>query len=363
MKELIKQIQKENIKIYLSITGGGTGAVANLLKYGGSSEIFMEAKIPYNQECLVDFLKQTPQKYCSELTARMMAVTSYESAKNKNDKNIGIGMTCSLAKENEREERENWIYIAIHSSHDTCSFAFKLSKKLKFLEKRSLREIQEEEASNALIKCLLFYLGKQNDFKVNYSSYDYSHFEPQNDYLNDNKSWIGLNYPKYNKHQLIMPGSFNPMHEEHLRISKIASMLTKKDVTFEISMKNFEKPTIDFLECKKRLEQINSFLYNDNSHVNSVILTNAPLFSDKIKLFNEATFIIGYDTYNRLSRSTNNFDIFKNTKFIVFHRSGYELERNEDFDKQCTFVSEEIFHDTKQMSSTNIRNNQKCTQL
>jgi nicotinamide mononucleotide (NMN) deamidase PncC len=57
----------------LAITGGGTGAIAELLRVPGGSRLLLEALVPYDARSLASFLGGEPEQASSVETAVAMA--------------------------------------------------------------------------------------------------------------------------------------------------------------------------------------------------------------------------------------------------------------------------------------------------
>ena len=91
---------------------------------------------------------------------------------------------------------------------------------------------------------------------------------------------------------VLMPGSFNPVHEGHVSLARVAEELRQQQLAFEISVTNVDKPPLAGGIVRQRVAQ---FAWKA-----PVELTRAPTFVEKSRLFPKATFVIGADTAERL---------------------------------------------------------------
>jgi nicotinic acid mononucleotide adenylyltransferase len=91
---------------------------------------------------------------------------------------------------------------------------------------------------------------------------------------------------------VLFPGSFNPMHEGHVLLARVAEEHRQQPLTFEISVTNVDKPPLAGETVRHRLAQ---FAWRS-----PVELTRAPTFLEKSRLFPSTTFVIGADTAERL---------------------------------------------------------------
>ena len=89
----------------------------------------------------------------------------------------------------------------------------------------------------------------------------------------------------------ILSWSFNPLHEGHRLLAETATNITGDKTVFEISATNVDKPSLSVNEVRDRARQFKKL---------NLLITSAPLFSEKAKLFPGSTFVIGYDTAVRL---------------------------------------------------------------
>ena len=72
-QQLISALHASGRKAALAITGGGSGAVGELLRVPGGSRLLIEAQVPYDELALAAFLGFAPAQACSSDTAIAMA--------------------------------------------------------------------------------------------------------------------------------------------------------------------------------------------------------------------------------------------------------------------------------------------------
>ena len=94
------------------------------------------------------------------------------------------------------------------------------------------------------------------------------------------------------KDLVILPGSFNPLHDGHIGLAVAAARLTGRKVIFELSIENVEKPLLSRGELYRRLMQF--------SREQMVLVTRAATFPEKAELVPGSVFAVGYDTAVRL---------------------------------------------------------------
>lgn len=365
-------------KISLAVTGGGTGAIDKILKYGGGSSTLIDAYVPYDIDRLQEFLTHAPDKCCSIDTARAMAMEAYIRARNSNDpsKVLGVGATCKLRKVvNERLGREHTIHIAIQGEEFTESFDFILGPTASTVRIREMGRVEEEDlCSDTIIMCIAIASGLEEYHKPLKEIYgdDYTHFKAVDranikDVLFGPRkatAWLedGLKAPA----PCIFSGSFNPIHEGHIEMIKIAKE-KYGSVDLEISIHNAAKGLIDYQDIIIRIAEILKL----GDLINNIWFSDLPMFSKKGDYFPNSTFIIGGDTLVRIDdkkyygkhdieQTINRTGVFQgfttnNINFLVFLRKGYDIKDvSPKLMEKCIVVKPKVYKDNG-ISSTQIR--------
>ncbi|WMW24675.1 hypothetical protein RE474_11385 [Methanolobus sediminis] len=394
MKDKIMDIHRSPFRIVLAITGGGTEAIGELLRHGSGSDTLLEAIVPYSKESLQDLIGKEPDMYASAETAKDMAMSAYRRALLLDSRTetpepldlIGIGVTCKLAKQGyEREGRQHEIYFASQSYYKTTVSG------VTFKEKGS-REEQESIASNFILDRIASLCEPEKCAKHSIRENDTGEktliIEKEVEADNETSELLlrtlesinfGKNVPRKvnlkissNKPGIIMSGSFNPCHKNHIEMAMIASEKYGMPVDFEISLANVDKPPIDYISLKERVDSVRVCMQDmREGTAGNIYLSNSPLFVDKAVLFPGSVFLIGTDTLNRLFNINyyregedmqSLIDHFRkyNTRFLVFRRKDAEICSEIDIPNICEIVSCDCYADDG-TSSSKIRNKRKCS--
>jgi hypothetical protein len=299
-QQLISTLHASGRKAALAITGGGSGAIGELLCVPGGSRLLIEAQVPYDALALASFLGFAPAQACSSDTAIAMAQSARARAARlvpADTDLVGVGATAALVSDRPRKG-EHRFHIAFANSvgiaHCTCVMA----------KGRRDRAAEEDLVSGAIVQWLARACGiaapspkSLLDADERYAEtvvaaadaidqllageFDRVTVQP------DGQMMLSAPQPV-----VLFPGSFNPMHEGHLLLARVAEDLRQQPLAFEISVTNVDKPSLAGETVKRRIAQ---FAWRS-----PVELTRAPTFLEKSRLFPGITFVVGADTAERL---------------------------------------------------------------
>ena len=133
-QQLISALHASGCKAALAITGGGSGAVGEVLRVPGGSRLLIEAQVPYDALALATFLGFAPAQACSSDTAIAMARTARARAARLVPSTevgagtdlVGLGATAALMSDRPRKG-EHRFHIAFANAagiaHCTCVMA------------------------------------------------------------------------------------------------------------------------------------------------------------------------------------------------------------------------------------------------
>ena len=104
-RQLISTVQASGRKAALAITGGGSGAIGELLRIPGGSRLLIEAQVPYDEMALASFLGFAPAQACATDTAVAMAQSARARATvmaSAGTDTVGLGGTAALVSDRPR---------------------------------------------------------------------------------------------------------------------------------------------------------------------------------------------------------------------------------------------------------------------
>jgi len=286
-------------QLALATTGGGGELASWLLNHPGASASVIEVQVPYREEALAAYLGSAGPHRVTAQTARDMADRAFVRARRftgVEEGIVGVGVTAALATSRSRSG-EDRAYIALRLPQEYRLFD------LHFEKGAADRLAQEEGLSRFALAVLAEACGGG------------AISPPLPDYAKCSRHTLSLQDPLgllvtgdielvefrldgvwasevERGSRLLFPGSFNPLHEGHERLAVAAGRLSGRRPSLELSVENVDKPSLQRVDIEGRLAAMRGRF--------SVIMTRAPTFLQKARLFSGCHFAIGYDTATRL---------------------------------------------------------------
>ena len=295
--ELVRKIHTTPTKLALAVAGGGAEVIGELLRHGQGSNTVLEAIVPYCQKSFEGYIGGPPDKFVSEDTACQLAMAAWQRGMRLNetaDPVIGIGATCSLAKDNEREGREHRVWIARQSNDKCVTLGFNVLAN---------RETEETIVADAILNEVAIGCNLWTEALSEGRTWQ-TYIVPKSVaevFMGFANTSIGNSYPS-GPRKLIFPGSFNPFHDGHIHMAKVAKEICPPEwkgedrVYYEISIHNVDKP---WLTYKAVFDRHKNYEAIKTDHT-GICFTNAPTFVQKAQVFPGCTFVVGYDTFVRI---------------------------------------------------------------
>lgn len=283
--------------------GGGSAAIPALVALPGASAVVDEAIVP-SARAAVDGLLGGPQEtYCSSRTARRLAMAAWERCcRYGGGKSSAVGIACTASLVTTAPKRgEHRVVVAVQTSGETSVATLVLAK--------GHRSRAEEEAVAAAL--LLERMASVVEVSAAPADRLDRHLRPEERIVVDRQvattAWMDLLHGapgavRLGNHagtptdreqgtEAIFPGSFDPLHDGHRAMARIGARVAGLPVAYELSIRNVDKPPLDYLETAARIGQFTGA---------RAWLTSAPTFVEKLALFPGAPFLVGADTFVRL---------------------------------------------------------------
>ena len=337
---------------YFAIAGGGTDALADLLRTPGASGLVEGATIPYSPNQMTEFLGCKVAQACCQATAWKMANAAFRRVINNKAGRSPLGVACTAALGTNRVRKgESRAHIALQTSDAVYTFTVRFTRDEQKEQSASadefaaIRAQQEQIVSDVMLSALRFIQQyPQGEFQVLATRTDRvgsqleagsaktglfgdktSSSRPRGfasqlaiqftvetdvqripDFIQELFQGITdetiCNDSLATRHSplatipAIFPGSFNPIHDGHRRMRALASAILHCPVCYELSVLNADKPTTSPGETAWRLNEIAKM-----DAQAEVILSRMPLFIDKARKHPGATFVVGADTMARIN--------------------------------------------------------------
>lgn len=307
--EFIRAIHASPLEMVLAVTGGGSRAISALLEVPGASQTMLEAVVPYSAAALGTWLGARPEQFCDDRTARAMAMAAYqrairfaEPANGSSTPRALAGVACTASLASDRPKRgAHRLHAALQTEALTVVESLELSKGARS------RLDEERLAAAVVLNLVAAACGLEERLELSLTPPEQivsarAEAPPAwQDLLAGRIACAGSRGERaaspgdfaQRPRRAIFAGAFNPLHDGHRLMARVAAERLQLPVEFEISILNVDKPPLDFLEMQRRAEQFGA---NEK-----LWFTTAATFVEKAAVFAPATFIVGADTIERIA--------------------------------------------------------------
>ena len=361
LRVALEAVHASPMRAVLHVTGGAAQSLGWVMAVPGASRTLLDARVPYARESMVDTLGAEPKQYVSAQTARDLARTAYTrgvslSPREGGDEHrhvVGVGCTCALASAPPKKGDHRCV-VATYGVLGSATYELNMEK--------GARDRWEEDglASRLVVQALADAAAEaemRERERRGLSRADGADAAPAEGFAvpwegvlsardamtttrartrdpEDPIAWITKgtcdvaafstetgelsSLHAIPRRTVILPGSFNPVHDGHREMLAAAAALRPDHaLAFELAVTNADKGALAVEEVRRRAEQFfpvrrrgsgsrtraggtDALEQTSDRPTTSLLLTRAPLFSQKAALFPGATFVVGHDTAIRL---------------------------------------------------------------
>jgi hypothetical protein len=282
VSRLIALLHQSPYGCVLAVTGGGASAIAWLLSVPGGSRTVLEASVPYSGDSLGEYLGRPPESFCSVAVSQDMAIRAQQRARRLAPSLPTAGVGCTASLLSDRPKRgDHRFHVSIHTGLRTTTHSLTLVKGARD------RQGEEQIVALVLLNALAEALGVSDRLSVPLLPGEEIGVETKTEsealahFLAGETAALhvemdGRMRSDAPKPALLLPGSFNPLHEGHLRLAEIASKIVGFAAAFDLSVLNADKPPLPDEEVRRRLTQ---FVWRAPAW-----LTRAPTYTEKAEL-------------------------------------------------------------------------------
>ncbi|XP_010554071.1 PREDICTED: uncharacterized protein LOC104823950 isoform X2 [Tarenaya hassleriana] len=303
IRAVVEAIHSSPTQAVVYLAGGASLALGWLMSVPGASNTLLETVVPYSRISMVQLLGRVPSQHCSRGIAEEMALLAYNRALKLSKPGypvLGVGFTGTLATTHPKRG-DHRFFLSTRTSDRLCTSSITLSKNLRS------REEEDKVSSCFLIQAIAkackvpgaLDSGLTESDVPDESEIEFTEEQELEQLINGQicfkvYPFSGEAYGSHEDRKIILPGSFNPLHEGHLKLLEVATSICGSGYPcFEISAVNADKPPLSIEQIKDRVKQFETV-------GETVIISNQPYFYKKAEIFPGSAFVIGADTASRL---------------------------------------------------------------
>lgn len=308
-QRLIAAIHDAPVQCVVVVTGGGSSAISDLLIVPGGSRTLLDAAVPYSAAALIHWLGgKQPEQFCSEETALAMAAVALERADRLAAEvppdDAGrrlVGISCTAALVSDRPKRgDHRSHIALQTANESIAITLSLSKGAR--DRPGEERVVGHLILQQLARCGGLHEIPALELLPGESIVEHRRVgEPLLVDLRAGRRKLVWAVPGGTlcaalPDQTPLPrgvlcGAFNPLHRGHAELRQVAEQILGGPVYYELSLRNVDKPPLDYLTIDSRRQQFTE---------QPLALTSAPTFAEKADALPGLTFVVGYDTAERI---------------------------------------------------------------
>ena len=235
-QHLISASHASGRKAAIAITGGGSGAIGELLRVPGGSRLLVEAQVPYDAQALARFLGFVPRQACSAGTAIAMArcaLTRAGTLVPAAPDRVGLGATAALVSDRPRQG-EHRFHVAYANPTGIAHCTAVLAKG------RRDRGAEEDLVSRAIVLWLARACGIAAPSPASLLDADEHFAETAATNLDAIDQLLAGGLDRVTAEPdgqlvvsaprpvMLLPGSFNPVHTGHELLAQVAEELKQQ---------------------------------------------------------------------------------------------------------------------------------------
>ena len=301
--QVLERLAAEDWRLSVVATGGGSRAISGLCGTPGASRVVVEGLVPYAREAIDALLGGPQEQYCGERAARRLATAAWERAAAAASPGTAIGaaVTASLVTR-EPKRGPHRVHAAVQTPRSTLVASVELVK-------GSRSRDEEEDLAAALILAAIVSSIESQPIEDALEGVPLADGETVERAVAPASAPLAALFVGASRAMrafpvrgpstavpgpgsVVFPGSYDPLHDGHRLMARLAEEIAEEPVAFELSITNVDKPMLDFVEIRDRVAQF--------PPETPLWLTRAATFLEKTEIFPDATFVMGADTFKRL---------------------------------------------------------------